>query len=319
MSIGVPSGARSRASARAAFPVPEKAQLALERVVLVGERVLVAERRLEVRLVLFAVGKSIAHRGQIVRRIQLPIPDSVRVRLISGAEYNLAGDLVILSGLVRGAPGQCVHQRHLQASARLLQISERIEVQVLAVNGISARTPVAHEAVASVQRQRSALDAGIATDVNVTGGSCGKRESAARTDIGFLFEDDVDDPRHAFRIIAGRRVGYDLNLVDHVGGELREKIAELRRLQRTGTAVDLHDHTGVAAQADNVIDVDIDRGDIAQHVECGAAFVGRHIADHVGVPVWSEAHFLPLPGYHLRLQRDRHCFESHSSNVNALR
>ena len=140
-------------------------------------------------------------------------------------------------------------------------------------------------------------------------------DSAARTWIGLFLQHDVDDAGGPGGVIARRRIGNDLDLVDDARRQLREKVAELRRLHRTRAAVDLDDHAGVAAQADDVVDVDVDGGHIAQHVECGAAASRRHVANDVGVAVRSELGGLLVHRNDDGLQLERHRRERHRAEV----
>ncbi len=67
-------------------------------------------------------------------------------------------------------------------------------------------------------------------------------------------------------------------MIHRVGGQLREEVSKLCRLEGAGSAVDLNDDAGVATETDDVVDVDVDRRQVAQHVERRASLRGRHVA-----------------------------------------
>ena len=81
------------------------------------------------------------------------------------------------------------------------------------------------------------------------------------------------------------RIRNDLDVIDRVGGQLIEEIAELRSLEGARTTIDLDDDTRVAAQAHVIVDVDVHGGDIAQDVERGAAFGSGHVANDIARPI----------------------------------
>src|SRR6202022_1215050 len=94
---------------------------------------------------------------------------------------------------------------------------------------------------------------------------------------------------------------------------------ELVRLHRTLATVDLHRHARVAAQAHDVVYVDIDGGHVAQHVQRVAAFGARHVANDIRITIRSELYVLPLPGDRDGLQRERRGRERDRSEVDAGR
>jgi hypothetical protein len=153
----------------------------------------------------------------------------------------------------------------------------------------------------------------------VAGGAGAHGEAAAPRFIGLLFHHDVDDPRDTFRILPRRWVGNDLDLVHHGGGKLREVVAELSRLQRAGTAVQLDDHIRIAAQAHDVVDVDVHSGDIAEHIERRAALGRRHVAHDVGRPIGRNLYIMPLSRDFKRLQLHRCGHQGDGSQIHDRR
>ena len=284
-----------------------------------GERVLVAERGLEVELVVGARAPAIVGAGEVARRIEVPIDDRVRLGLGARAVHDVGRELVVLDELVAGAPRQRVRQRHLRPAPSLEEVGHRLAIEILAVDRVAARTVVAQEAVAAEQRQRPALVAEVAADLGASRRAAGHREPAARARIGFLAKHDVDDAGDPFGIVARRRIRDHLHLVDHVGGKLREEVAELRRLHRARAPVDLHDDGRVAAQADDVVDVHVHRRHVAQHVERVAAARRRHVVHDVRVPIGGELHLALLLLHDDALHLHRHCGERDRTEVRASR
>ena len=298
---------------------PHDAELARQLVTLLREPVFVRERRLEIELVVRAPGEPVAEPRERARRVQITVQKPVRLRLGARAVVHVRRQLVLPAQLIAGAPGERVRERHLRAQPRFLEIGQRRLVGVGAKDRVAPRPVIPQEAVAAIERQRTAFVAEVAPHVHVASCAATDRESAAPRFIRMLLQDDVDDPRHAFGVFACRRVGNDLDLVHHVGRQLREVVAELRGLQRAGSAVDLEDHVGVAAQAHDVVDVHVHGRHIAQHVERGAAAGGGHVADGVGGTVGSQLHVALLARHLQRLQHDRRRRERHGSQVDARR
>ena len=205
---------------------------------------------------------------------------------------------------VAGAAGQRVRERLARAPPRFLQICQRVEVSVLAEDRFAPRTIVVEKIVAAEQRPRAALVADVSSGVHVSRSSGAERKSTADTCVCLLLEDDVDNTRHARRIVARGRVWDDLDFIYDVSRQLGEKIPELCRLHRSRASIDLDDHAAVAAKAHDIVDVDIDRRDVAQHVQRGATLGGRHIADDVNIAVGGKLDVLPLTRYLERLQLD---------------
>ena len=151
----------------------------------------------------------------------------------------------------------------------------------------------------------------------MSGRAAGDRQSAAPACIGILLEREVDDSRDSGGIVASRRIGDDLDLVHHVCRQLREEIAELRGLERTRAPVDLHDHSRIAAQAHDIVDVDVDRRNAAQHVERSSAASCSHVAHDVCVAIRRELYRLLLGGDVDCVQLQRRRGQRNRSNVNA--
>ncbi len=204
----------------------------------------------------------------------------------------------MLAELVRRAPGKGVHQRLLKPLSRLGQIRRRVYEQIVARHGVGARPAIVDESVAPEQRERTAVVPIVATDVLCAGGDTADCQSAARARIGLLFQHDVDDARDSRGVLARRRVRNHFDRGDDVRGELREEVAELPPLQRTRPAIDLDDHPGVATEADDVVNVDVHRRHVAQHVERRAAAHTRHVVDHIRVSVRGQFDVRPPVPYH---------------------
>src|SRR5262245_48107986 len=181
----------------------------------------------------------------------------VGVVLIARAEEGLRRELVALAGRPGGARRERVGQWQLQASPRLVEERHRVQIAVLAVYALVARPAITEESIAGEQRPWLRVVADVAAEVRLTRRASGDRQRTARARVGLLPQHDVDDACDARRIVSRRRVRNDLDLLDHVRRNGREEITELLWLERTGASVDLHGDRGVAAQADDVVDVHI--------------------------------------------------------------
>ena len=174
------------------------------------------------------------------------------------AVQAVGGKLVVVARLIGRGAGDRVYQRDLRARPALLEIGERRVQQILAEDGVVPRAVVAQERVAAVRRDRAAFQPPL-MPVSMCPVVPAPAVTAARAGVGLLPEHDVDDPGDTVGVVARRRIGNDLHVIDHVGRHLREKGAELPRLERAGSAVDLDDDARVAPKTDVVVDVDVDR------------------------------------------------------------
>src|SRR5262249_12158212 len=119
----------------------------------------------------------------------------------------------------------------------------------------------------------------------------------------------------AGRVFARRRIRNDLDVIDGVGRQLIEEVPELCALEWARAAVDLDDDAGVAAQADVVVDVDVDRWNVAQDVERRTTLGRRHVAHDVGRSIRLDLDLLALRGDRLRLELERNLRERNDADV----
>ena len=309
--------AAGRNTGRTAFPRPEHTDFCAQPVRLVREGVLVAERRLEVEFVIGADRVAITQSGKRLRRVQRPIQNSKRLGFASAAVHRFGRQRIVLRQLVLGTAGERVRVRYLRAPRALIEIAERVLIQVLAEDAVLARPVVTRPAVAAVQRHWALLIAQTSTDISAPGGAGRRRDTTGQSRIGISLEHNVDDARHTFRRVARRRIRNHFDLLDRVRRQLRQEAAELRRLQRTWTSIDLNDDAGVATQTHVVVDIDVNRRHIAQHVERTAASRCCHVAHRVRVAVRRQKHLLLWRGHHHRLQLGRGCGQLERADVNA--
>ena len=284
---------------------------------LLRERVFVAERCLEVEFVVGADRVAIIQSGKRLRRIQRAIENPERLGFASAAVHRFGSQRVVLCQLVLRTAGERVRVRYLRAPRALVEIAERVLIQILAEDAVTARPVVTRPAVAAVERQWALLIAQASTDISATGRAGRRRETASQSRIGVALEHNVDDTRDTFRSVACRRIGNHFDLLDRVRRQLRQEAAELRRFQRTRTSIDLNYDAGVATQTHVVVDIDVNRRHIAQHVERTAASRCCHVAHRVRVAVRRQKHLRLRRGHHHRLQLGRCSCQLDRANIHA--
>jgi hypothetical protein len=149
----------------------------------------------------------------------------------------------------------------------LIGVGKRSPARVIALAIIETAdaSVVSVVAVGAEKGEGAALIADVGAGVHAIDCRAADVEAAADAQVGLRLENDVDDARHSFGIVFGRRIRHDLNPLDDVGGNLLEICGELRAGDWRGPSVDLNRHVLVAAQADFPVSIDFHRRRCLQH------------------------------------------------------